>query len=71
MSKYVTILCYKSRYGIPAFERTQVFGAKDYDDACHKGGSLLDYNFPEEVNEGYNDWTLSLDDLIKEAESVS
>ena len=67
MNKYVTILCYKSKYGIPAFERTGIFEARGYDNACSIGSATLEKMFPEEIKNGYNDWTICIDDLVREA----
>ena len=66
MNKWFTVLCYESDDG-PAFKRTQVFVADDYEGACEIGERILDDDFPEEVKLGYNNWTISLDKLKKEA----
>ena len=71
MNKYITILCYKGKYGMPEFVKTEVFCAEDYDRACSEGSSLLEKKYPEEIKSGYNDWTISVDDLIKEAENLN
>jgi len=71
MSKYVTILCYKDRYNNPAFVKTNVFVAKNCDAACSEGSRLLERMYPDEIEQGFNDWTISLDELMKEAESIS
>lgn len=69
MKRWVTVLCY-NKNGQPAFERTNVFAAKDYGDACHKGEALLDENYPLAVRDGYNNWTLDVDALMTEAARV-
>lgn len=71
MNKYVTILCYKDRYNVPAFVKTNVFVAKNYDSACSEGSRLLERMYPDEIEQGFNDWTISLDELMKEAEHLS
>ena len=69
MNKWFTVLCYESDNG-PAFKRTGVFEAADYESACEIGERKLDDDFSEDVRLGYNNWTLSLDDLMKEAKHL-
>ena len=71
MNKWFTVLCYKDvEDGGPAFKRTEVFEAADYEAACEIGERKLDSAFPEDVKLGYNNWTISLDKLIKEAKHL-
>ena len=70
MNKWFTVLCYESEDG-PAFKRTNVFTADTYESACEIGERILDDIFPEEVKRGYNNWTISLGAIMKEAESIS
>ena len=70
MNKYVTILCYKDKYNNPAFVKTDVFAAKNYDSACSEGSRLLERMYPDEIEQGFNDWTISLDDLIEESKEL-
>lgn len=70
MKKYFTVLCYKSEEG-PAFKKTKVFEANDYDHACEIGEGMLDKEFSEQVKAGYNNWTICLDSLKEEADSNS
>lgn len=67
MKNFVTILCFKNELGWPSFERTPVFQAESYDKACGIGEEMLDNAFTDKVREGFNNWTIDVDELIAEA----